>query len=155
MTTPATQISLANVELEIYGTTTAAISMNDLNVRQLAGATNTAAVTMTSLQSKTWAATFVPAANGTYSNSGISYSSYILTSSYYCVWSYTMSNSVNGNASVANNGTSNTITFDVRTGIIDTHTNTVVVTGTAGKLIRSYTLNLTANPDSGGGVMTL
>jgi hypothetical protein len=54
MTTPTGQISLSDVRLEIYGSATGSIDMNDPNVYTLAGVASGSAISMSQLKGKTW-----------------------------------------------------------------------------------------------------
>ncbi len=54
MTTPSGQISLSDVRLEIYGSATGQIDMQNSNVYKLAGKTVGSTISMSNLKSKTW-----------------------------------------------------------------------------------------------------
>lgn len=149
MTTPTGQISLSDVRLEIYGSATGQVDMNDYNLVQLAGVANTDSLSMSQLAGKTWSCSFVPA-GGTYQNTQDSTATFTINTTKNVNWSYVRIAGTTGNVSVANNTFANSITVTVHGGAFD-HSSTWNITGTAGKFSATYTVNVYAYGTGGVG----
>lgn len=111
MTTPTGQIKMSDVRLEIYGSATGQIDMNDPNVYTLAGKSS-GQISMSDLQGKSWI-TYSPAGpNVSDTKSYPTNAQVTITSSKAVVWTYTQTQSATGSSVSIPSGTSTTsITF--------------------------------------------
>lgn len=160
MTTPSGQISIANVKLEVYGTSTGQQGLSDLNIRWLAGVSNTAAVSMSSLKSKTFSVPVWSPSGSTASDTDANQDGYAEVVFYtgasnrYATWTYSKTSGTTATVSLASGSVANTITFSLSSAPGDPQSCTYSVTGTVGKHTKNWTLTLSTDPP-GGGTVTL
>lgn len=149
MTLPSSgAISLANVNVELGLGSTTNISLNQTNVRSLAGKAS-GTISMSDLLGKSAGATFSPD-GGTSSGSPVALYDYIaggspvsktITCSATATWTWTRSGT-NGTASIASGGTGTSITFTLSNTTTTPRSTTWTVSATSGSTTRYWTVQL-------------
>lgn len=147
MTTPTGAIKMSDVRLEIYGSGTGQIDMNDANVRTLAGVPS-GAISMSQLKGKTWAV-FTPN-GGTVADTEAypTNASVELVCNVAAVWTYNLnsqSGPVSPNVSIGNGASSTSIVFTLASSASGISVASYSVTGTVGSTSKTFTVNLEAD----------
>jgi hypothetical protein len=144
----------ASINLELSQAFNAQISMNDTNVRTLAGVASGAITMPTNFYGKSASATWTPDGGATAGTAvalsddtgGVTIpSSVTITCSQTAVWNWTRSGNTNGTASVVNGGSATSITFSLPNPTSTPRVCSFTVNSVAGGVTKYWTVSLTNN----------
>jgi hypothetical protein len=143
-----------SINLELSQSATAQVSLNDTNVRTLAGAASGAIVMPTNFYGKsagaTWSPDGGPSAGSPVALSDdtgtiITPSSVTITCSQTAVWNWTRTGSSAGTATVVNGGSATSITFELPNPTSTPRFCTFTVNSVVGGVTKYWTVSLTNN----------
>lgn len=143
MTLPTGAIAMSQVNSELGKAWNAAISLNDANVRTLAGR-GSGAVSMGDLRGKSNTPVFSPVP-GTYTNyRTLPNANYQITSTIPVVWTWTRNNATNTTVDVASGGTASSILVACSAGRNSSTSVTFNITASYAGVNYSWTISLSA-----------
>lgn len=143
-----------SINLELGQSATAQVSMNDANVRSLAGVASGAIVMPTNFYGKSASATWTPdggpsagspVALSDDTGTIITPSSVTITCSQTAVWNWTRTGSSAGTATVVTGGSATSITFELPNPTSTPRFCTFTVNSVAGGVTKYWTIDLTNN----------